>query len=347
MSEPSTPVIALALARARQVWLGHLQVERGLSTNTLAAYQRDLQRYLTYLTSIGLTAPDEVSAAHVGEFLSRIREGDPSHPPLAASSAGRTLAAVRSFHRFLDAEGMTPGDPAAMVTPPAPPSRLPKAISIDEVERLLDAASAGGTPTSLRDRAVLEVLYAAGARVSELTTLDLDDLDLDNGSVRLMGKGSKQRLVPLGGPACEALSAYLVRARPAAVAAGKGTPAVFVGSRGERLARQTVWATIRTCADRAGLGGRVSPHTLRHSFATHLLEGGADIRVVQELLGHASVTTTQIYTKVSITALRETYALAHPRARRDPERGYLGNGIPPGNLGHDQREADRQAKEDV
>ncbi len=208
-------------------------------------------------------------------------------------------------------------DPAGAVTPPTPPSRLPKAIPVEDVVRLLEAASLGDTPVSLRDRALFEVLYGVGARISEAVGLDVDDLDLDadQGSVRLLGKGSKQRLVPFGSYAREATAAYLVRGRPALAAGGRGTSALFLNQRGARLSRQSAWAALQTAAERADLTGHLSPHTLRHSFATHLLAGGADVRVVQEMLGHASVTTTQIYTMVSIHRLREVYAGAHPRAR--------------------------------
>jgi integrase/recombinase XerD len=222
---------------------------------------------------------------------------------------------VRGFHRFLVLEGATQTDPAAGVAPPKVPKRLPKAITVTDVENLLAAASVGDTPASLRDRAMLEVLYGAGARISEAVGLDLDDIDLGQGSVRLFGKGSKERIVPLGSYAGEALTAYTVRARPAMAQRGKGTPALFLNLRGARLSRQGAWAAIHAAAERAGLADTVSPHTLRHSFATHMLDGGADIRVVQELLGHASVTTTQIYTMVTVQHLREVFAEAHPRAR--------------------------------
>jgi integrase/recombinase XerD len=213
-------------------------------------------------------------------------------------------------------------DPANAVPPPRPPSRLPKAIPVEHVERLLEAASLGDTPAALRDRALFEVLYGAGARISEAVGLDVDDVDLGGplggtelASVRLLGKGDKQRVVPLGRYAVAALDAYLVRARPALAGAGRGTPALFLNQRGARLSRQSAWAALQQAARRADLTGHLSPHTLRHSFATHLLDGGADVRVVQELLGHASVTTTQIYTLVSPQRLREVYAGAHPRAR--------------------------------
>ena len=304
-----------AVERAARGWLNHLDVERGVAANTLKSYRRDLARYAAYLAAQGVEDPAAITEAQVSDFLATLREGTPDHPPLAASSAARTLVAVRGFHRFLVLEGDLPGDPAAAVSPPQPPARLPKAISIEDVERLLEAAALGDTPASLRDRALLEVLYGTGARISEAIGLDVDDIDTQEGVVRLFGKGSKERIVPLGSYAAQALGAYLVRGRPTFAVKGKGTPAVFLNQRGSRLSRQSAWAVLRAVADRANLGGHLSPHTLRHSFATHLLDGGADVRVVQELLGHASVTTTQIYTLVTVQRLREVYAQSHPRAR--------------------------------
>ncbi len=298
-----------------QGWLTHLDVERGASPNTLTSYRRDLRRYAGFLAGRGVSEPAAVTEVLVTDFLAWLRDGDAEHAPLAASSAARTLVAVRGFHRFLLLEGDTDADPAAGVAPPRPPSRLPKAISVEDVERLIEAASVGDTPVSLRDRALLEVLYGCGARISEATGLDLDDVDTEEGVVRLFGKGRKERIVPLGSYAVAALSAYLVRGRPALAVKGTGTPAVFLSRRGARLSRQSAWGALRGAAERANLSGHLSPHTLRHSFATHLLDGGADVRVVQELLGHASVTTTQIYTMVSVQRLREVYAQSHPRAR--------------------------------
>ncbi len=303
------------MERAVRAWLAHLEVEKGSSVNTLRSYRRDLRRWTSYAASRGVRDPAAVTETVVGDFLAHLRTGDEDHPPLAASSAARTLVAVRGLHRFLAVEGQTRADPAAAVRPPRPPARLPKAISIDQVQRLLDAACLGDTPTSLRDRALLEVLYGTGARISEAVGLDVDDVDLEEGVVRLFGKGSKERLVPLGSYAREAVTAYLVRGRPVASAKGIATPAVFLNQRGGRLSRQGAWGALRGAADRAQLTGHLSPHTLRHSFATHLLDGGADVRVVQELLGHSSVTTTQIYTLVTVQRLREVYAQAHPRAR--------------------------------
>jgi integrase/recombinase XerD len=310
--------------RAIGRYLDHLAVERGLAELTLQAYRRDLRRYAATLAAAGRTEIADVTTADVADFLAGLREGDAEHPPLQASSAGRAVVAVRGLHSFARAEGMTAADPAAAVRPPAPPRRLPKAISIPDVERLLDAAGTG--PAALRDRALLELLYGTGARISEAVGLDVDDLqlpwdhssgdDVTQSTIRLSGKGGKERLVPVGSFARQAVDAYLVRARPAlAAAAGRGqpSPALFLNARGGRLTRQGAWMALRAAAGRAGLD-EVSPHVLRHSFATHLLDGGADVRVVQELLGHASVTTTQVYTLVTVDKLREVYASAHPRA---------------------------------
>lgn len=259
-----------------------------------------------------------MTQADVAGFLAWLREGGPGHQPLAAGSAARAVVAVRGLHAFAAAEGLAPADPASGVRPPRPPRRLPKAIAVAEVERLIAAAAVGGEagdPRPLRDRALLELLYGTGARISEAITLDVDDLGA--GTVRLSGKGGRQRMVPVGRYAREALDAYLVRGRPALAAATRrasASPAVFLNARGGRLTRQGAWGVLSSAAERAGLPG-VSPHTLRHSFATHLLDGGADVRVVQELLGHASVTTTQVYTLVTVDKLREVYAAAHPRAR--------------------------------
>jgi integrase/recombinase XerD len=303
------------LERATRGWLDHLRVERGAAANTLSSYGRDVARYQQFLHGRGISDPAAVGESDVTEFLASLREGSPEQPPLSASSAARTIVAVRGFHRFLALEGDTATDPAGAVAPPKAPRRLPKAISVHDVERLLSAASLGDSPAALRDRAMVEVLYGAGARISEAVGLDVDDIDLEQGSVRLFGKGSKERVVPIGSYAREAVTAYAVRARPAMVLKGKGTPALFLNQRGGRLSRQGAWAAIHAAAERADLGAKVSPHTLRHSFATHLIDGGADVRVVQELLGHASVTTTQIYTMVTVQRLREVYAEAHPRAR--------------------------------
>ncbi len=295
-------------------YLDHLVVERGIADNTLRSYRRDLRRYAAYLAGRGVRDLAEVAESDVGEFLAVLREGEPGHPPLAVSSAARTLVAVRGLHRFAARDGLVEVDVAREVHPPTPPRRLPKALPLDRVERLLDACRTDSL-LGLRDRALLELLYSTGARISEAVGLDLDDVDLGSRSAQLAGKGGKERLVPVGRPAVAAVDAYLVRARPGLAARGRGSPALFLNVRGGRLSRQSAWQALRTAADRAGVREPVSPHTLRHSFATHLLEGGADVRVVQELLGHASVTTTQVYTLVTVDSLREVYALAHPRAR--------------------------------
>jgi integrase/recombinase XerD len=302
-----------------RTYLDHLTVERALAANTLSSYRRDLDRYLVVLAAAGVADLAEVGPREVAAHLAALRAGDAEHPPLSAASAARAASAVRGLHRFAVREGLAEHDPAREVKPPALPRRLPKALDVDEVERLLAAVGGDGGPLPLRDRALLELLYGTGARISEAVGCAVDDLSLDEGIVLLHGKGGRSRLVPVGSYAREAVSAYLVRGRPSLVARGHGTPAVFVNARGGPLSRQSAWAILRRAAHRAGLpvdGPRgVSPHTLRHSFATHLLDGGADIRVVQELLGHASVTTTQVYTLVTVERLREVYATAHPRAR--------------------------------
>jgi integrase/recombinase XerD len=300
-------------------FLQYLVVERALAANTVESYERDLRRYADFLESRGKGDMADVTELDVAGFRAALRAGGDEHPPLAVSSAGRAVVAVRGLHAFALREGLSAGDPAREVTPPAPARRLPKAISVDAVERLLDAAGSteDADPRILRDRALLELLYGTGARISEATGLDVDDLDHleQDPAVLLTGKGGKQRYVPVGRYAVSALDAYLVRGRPAlaAKAARKQSPAVFLNARGGRLTRQGAWGILREAAGRCGAAD-VSPHTLRHSFATHLLDGGADIRVVQELLGHASVTTTQVYTLVTVEKLREVYAAAHPRA---------------------------------
>jgi integrase/recombinase XerD len=303
------------LARAVRTYLDHLTVERGLAANTLVSYRRDLRRYQEYLAGQGIDDLEAVTEATVTAFLVGLREGDEEHPALSATSAARTVVAVRGFHKFAVADGLATADPAAAVKPPSPAKRLPKALPLADVEAILEAAGAAGTTLALRDRALLEVLYGTGARISEAVGLDVDDLDVTDGTVLLRGKGGKERLVPVGRFALDAVEAYLVRGRPELVAAGRGTPALFLNARGGRLSRQSAWSVLVRAADRAGVTRDVSPHTLRHSFATHLLDGGADVRVVQELLGHASVTTTQVYTLVTVDNLREVFATAHPRAR--------------------------------
>ncbi|WP_213008902.1 site-specific tyrosine recombinase XerD [Paractinoplanes toevensis] len=300
----------MSVQRAIDTWLDHLAVERGLSSNTLASYRRDLDRYAAFLSTDDLAA---VRAADVTDHLATLREEG-----LASSSAARAISAVRGLHRFAAREGLVAVDVAAEVKPPSPPKRLPKALDVDQVTRLLDVAD--DTPLGMRDKALLEFLYGTGARISEAVGAAIDDLDLgDEAAAILHGKGGRTRLVPVGAYAKAALETYLVRGRPALVANGKGTPAVFLNARGGRLSRQSAWTILHRAAQSVGLPiegpHAVSPHTLRHSYATHLLDGGADVRVVQELLGHASVTTTQVYTLVTVDRLREVYATAHPRAR--------------------------------
>lgn len=309
-------------------FLRHISIERGLSVHTQAAYRRDLEAYCAWLTQHELHDLTEVRPGHLTSYASELN-GQHGQGTLAPASVTRRLSTIRNMHRFLLDEGVLTENAARTVRSPKQPVALPHAISIEQVTALLEATT-GDDPVALRDRALLELLYATGARVSEITTLDIDDVLHSNsvmdvwddphnalkngGMIRVIGKGSKQRIVPYGRYAGEALAAYLVRGRPAMSTAGRGTPALFIGPRGARLSRQTAWLVIRAAAVRAEIDEPLSPHTLRHSFATHLLSGGADVRSVQELLGHASVTTTQIYTHVSIDTLRDHYLSAHPRA---------------------------------
>jgi integrase/recombinase XerD len=303
-----------------QGYLDHLTIERDMAANTLSSYRRDLRRYSEHLALRGIDDLATVGESDVSEFLVALRRGDPDAgvSALTAVSAARTLIAVRGLHRFAAAEGLAALDVARAVKPPTSGRRLPKGLTLDEVLALLAGAGGDGPtdgPLMLRNRALLELLYSTGARISEAVGLDVDDVDVHDRSVLLRGKGGKQRLVPVGRLAVRALDGYLVRGRPDLACRGCGTPAVFVNARGSRLSRQSAWQVLRDAAQHAGITSGVSPHTLRHSFATHLLDGGADVRVVQELLGHASVTTTQIYTLVTVDALREAWAGAHPRAR--------------------------------
>ncbi|GAA4252686.1 site-specific tyrosine recombinase XerD [Dactylosporangium darangshiense] len=311
----------VALRRAVDTYLDHLTVERALAANTLASYRRDLERYVDWLVAAGIAELPAVSARDIAAHVADLRSPDGDAPPLSASSAARAASAVRGLHRFALLEGLAPTDPSREVKPPSLPKRLPKALDVDQISRLLAVPSQSAGPLDLRDAALLEFLYGTGARISEAVGIAVDDLDLDArpGMVVLRGKGGKTRLVPMGSYARASLDAYLVRARPALAANGSGVPNVFLNARGGALSRQSAWTILRKTAQLAGLPvegpSGVSPHTLRHSFATHLLDGGADIRVVQELLGHASVTTTQVYTLVTVDRLREVYATAHPRAR--------------------------------
>ncbi|RRD61336.1 site-specific tyrosine recombinase XerD [Leucobacter sp. OH1287] len=309
------------IAEATAKFIQHLAIERNISKNTLLAYRADLEAYTAWLAQQQITDLGEVTKQQLSEFVVSLSETQ----KLSQASITRRVSTVRNLHRFLYREGIIENYPAAALKTPKPVKRLPKTLSITQVEALLDACRSDD-PVQIRNLALLELLYASGMRISEAVNLDVDDLfdgagdTVDasqlaaGGFIKVTGKGSKQRYVPFGGYAGEALVAYLVRIRPQFVLKGKGTPALFVGPRGARMSRQMAWLVIKAAAERAGLGTEVSPHSLRHSFATHLLNGGADLRTVQELLGHASVTTTQIYTHVSVEALRDHYINSHPRA---------------------------------
>ncbi|WP_091037548.1 site-specific tyrosine recombinase XerD [Microbacterium oxydans] len=300
----------MLLERALDAYLRHVTIERGLSEHTIAAYRRDLGCYTEWLAADGITDTSAVTAAVIDRFIAERASAEPAP---ASSSLARLQSSVRGWHRFLAREGIEVDDPSGRLRPPKAPRRLPKALTIDQVERLLGAPSPED-PLGVRDRALLELLYATGARVSEAIGLDVDDLA--HGDVlRLWGKGSKERIVPIGSFARAAVDAYLTRVRPALAAKGRASARLFLGARGAPLSRQSAWLVIRAAAEKAQITSEVSPHTLRHSFATHLLQGGADVRVVQELLGHSSVATTQIYTHVSVDTLRDIYATSHPRAR--------------------------------
>jgi integrase/recombinase XerD len=309
-----------------------LRVERGLAPNTLSAYRRDLRRYAEYLRRHGQTEPASVDERTVAGYVDELRDErrEDGRPRYAPSSIARAVAAVHSFHRFCLEEGLLGRDPSEDVGAPRVPQGIPKALSEADVEALLGAVVGDGARAQ-RDRAILETLYAGGLRISELVGLDLDDVDLHDGLAHVLGKGDKERVVPLGRGARDALERYLATGRPELVrhraptrgsrsvrTAGpraRADHAVFLNARGGRLTRQGAWMIVRDAGGRAGLGDRLFPHVLRHSCATHMLDHGADIRVVQELLGHASLSTTQVYTRVSPERLRAVYDLAHPRAR--------------------------------
>lgn len=305
------------LERSLEAYLAHLRSERGMAANTWAAYRRDLTRYASWLRARGISGWAPIHEADVADHLQWLRRTDEDGPGLSATSSARAMVAIRGWHRFAVAEQWVLIDVSREVSPPRPSRRLPKALSVDEVERVLAAVGAGGADPllQLRDVALVEFLYATGARISEAVGLLRDDLDLEHAQVRLRGKGNKQRVVPVGSVAVRALEAYLVRAWPDLRHRGRSRGEVFLNVRGGPLSRQGAWGILADAASTAGLSGHVSPHTLRHSFATHLLDGGADVRVVQELLGHASVATTQVYTLVTIDRLREVVAASHPRAR--------------------------------
>jgi integrase/recombinase XerD len=302
-----------------RAFLDHISVERGLARNTLASYRADLDKYQQFLRSVGITYIQDVTPGHISDFVVVLRTGQLSteQSPLSPVSSARTVVAVRGLHRFAVREGWCDHDPAAQIRPHTPDRRLPKAIPLSEVEQLLAAVDMPEDPRALRDKALLEVLYGAGVRISEAVNLDLDDIDRPAKLITIRGgKGGKSRIVPIGSYAIQAVEAYLIRARPVLLARARKRADVsklFINAHGGTLTRQGAWLILKTAAERAGLAN-ISPHTLRHSFATHLLDAGADIRVVQELLGHSSVTTTQIYTLVTVDRLREVYVTAHPRA---------------------------------
>ncbi|HAW60132.1 MAG TPA: site-specific tyrosine recombinase XerD [Actinobacteria bacterium] len=287
--------------------LNYLAVERGLSENTLKAYGRDLSDYLKYLRKRGILSPDDVSSKITRDYLSRLRNGGSSPATIA-----RKLAAVKTFHKFLVRERVTDKLPVADLRSPKIPRKLPRVLRVDQVELLLDQPK-GSKPIALRDRAILEALYGAGLRISELLSLDVDDVDFEEGYIRCFGKGSKERIIPLGSYALRAISDYIKRGRPIFCKKHPDS-ALFVNTRGKRLTRQGCWKILKGHALRAGFR-EIHPHVLRHSFATHLLEAGADLRAVQEMLGHAKISTTQIYTHLTREHLREVYMQAHPRAR--------------------------------
>jgi integrase/recombinase XerD len=304
-----------ALLAEHEMWL---TVERGLAPYSLAAYRRDLRRYEQFLRAAGIDDPAAVGEATVSAYvdhLGRLRVGD-GDERLAPASIARGLVAVRSFHRFCASEGLVESDPSEQVGAPRVPQGIPKALDERDVDAILRSV-VGDAPRSQRDRAILEVLYATGVRISELVGLDLADIDLDDGIARVLGKGDKERVVPMGRAARSELGRYCADGRlelRSPRARRRDADAVFLNARGGRLTRQGCWQIVRRAGTRAGLAGDLSPHVLRHSCATHMLDHGADIRVVQELLGHASVSTTQVYTKVSPERLRAVYESAHPRA---------------------------------
>ncbi|MFC0264963.1 site-specific tyrosine recombinase XerD [Alloscardovia macacae] len=312
-----------AYSRYLDQFLVHISVERGLSDATSRAYAADIRTYTRWLTERGIHEPKEITTSDIELYVT-----DLGLQGQSARSIARRIASIHEFHKFLLAEGRTSHDPSAPITPPKAASQLPEALTIEEVFALIHAThtdtpeeQATADPIRLRDRALLEFMYASAGRVSEIVGANLADIDFDERVARLIGKGDKQRLVPLGSYACDALRIYLEHARPAlqakanAKTAPPETHAIFLNKRGRRLSRQSVWEIVRTYAEAAGIRKSIHPHTLRHSCATHLIQGGADVRAVQELLGHASVTTTQIYTHVTPQALMESYLLSHPRAK--------------------------------
>jgi len=304
-----------SLGLAVQAYLDHLKAERGLSAHTIAAYGRDLDRYTDHLRCAGIGDPDEVDSVTVTGFPVTLTQSG-----LASSTVGRMTVAVRGLHRFWAQEGIAKNNPAANLTPTSPGRHLPKALHIDEVVKLIEATGGhhvGATPDQLCDWALVELLYGTGARISEALALNVEDASRMLGDtsmgLKLLGKGDKPRIVPVGRLARQAIEAWLVRGRPSLLAA-RHNPALFLNSRAQRMSRQSAFNRIVALGKKAQIGQEISPHTLRHSYATHLIDGGADVRVVQELLGHSSVATTQIYTLVTIDHLREVYRSCHPRA---------------------------------
>lgn len=300
------------MTRILEQYFVHLSVERSLSANTVAAYRRDLNHYVNHLVARRIEKFEDVTESDAAAFVDYLRDGS-AGKAMAPASVARMVTAVRRLHEFMFAEGVVKTDVTVDLTPPKQGERLPKALPITDMQHLIATAGIGDDPVSLRDVALLEILYGTGARISEAAGLTADDIDLENATIRLFGKGSKERILPLGSYAIAAIEAYMVRGRPVLASKGKGTATLFLNKRGNPLSRQSAWGVIQDIAAKAGIDG-VSPHTFRHSFATHLLQGGADVRVVQEMLGHSSVTTTQIYTKVTRETLKEVYATAHPRA---------------------------------
>jgi integrase/recombinase XerD len=308
-----TVIQALNFDLAATSFLNHLQIERGLAANSIAAYRRDLTKFANFLGSKPLT---DVDPQTITEFESKLREAK-----LSVASINRVDSTLRSFFKHLQQE-YGYADPTLEISPNKSARRLPKALTIAQIVSMIDAALREGQPITVRDQAMLELLYSSGARVSELIGINLNDvstIETDDGiitTLKLRGKGSKERIVPLGSFAAKAIENYMVRVRPdLAAKSSKTTSALFLNSRGSRISRQSAWQMVLDAAEAAGVTEHVSPHVFRHSYATHLLDGGADIRVVQELLGHASVTTTQIYTLITIDKVRESYSMAHPRAK--------------------------------
>ncbi|MDP9805480.1 integrase/recombinase XerD [Trueperella bonasi] len=309
---PHSHSTAGTFSRDIQQYLAHVSIERSLSANTVAAYRRDITHYVKHLERRGVKNFGEVTPEDAASFVDYLHGGE-SGTKMASSSIARMMTSIRRLHEFLFLEGRTAFDPTTNVRPPKQAERLPKAITIEEMDRLIEASSIGEGPVPLRDRALVEVLYGTGARISEAVRLTPDDVDISSANIRLFGKGRKERILPLGRYAIQALEQYVVRGRPELAAKGKGNPYLFLNKRGNPMSRQSAWTAIQEVARRAKMEG-ISPHTFRHSFATHLLQGGADVRIVQEMLGHSSVTTTQIYTKVTSETLKEIYATSHPRA---------------------------------